>query len=98
MSFVTNTDNAQESQPLKSCLKKPGSRSAPKKTWFDSIYVREFPIILGDNPSAAEGVPITIDWKHQKEVILDVEYFELYRPERRRKKELKICPFERVEL
>lgn len=70
----------------RSCLKNEGnSRSGPtKKVWFDQIHVREYPIILGDNPSTVEGAPITIGWKPQHEMTLEIEYFELYRPKRRR--------------
>lgn len=84
---------------LKSCLKTEGARSPRKKVWFDQIQVREHAIILGDNPSTTEGIPITIDWDYQKETLLDVEYFELYRPERRRyKNKLRLAPQRRAQL
>ena len=35
--------------------------SATKQVTFGDLTIREFPIIMGDNP-ACTGCPITMDW------------------------------------
>ena len=69
-----------------------------KKVWFDQLEVREYPMILGDNPATSEGAPVTIDWEFQNEFLVDVEYFELYRPSRKSKDHFKLSSKRRVEL
>jgi hypothetical protein len=84
---------------MKSCLKKEEEGPGPmKKVCFDQIQVREMPIILGDNPAVSAGVPITIGWKFQKEITVEVDYFEFYRPQRRKKEKLRLSNKKRVEL
>ena len=90
---------------MKSSLKKEeknsedtSSSSSIKCVWFNEIFVREYPIILGDNPLAITGIPITIDWQFQKEFKFDTDSFELYRPQRKQKNELKLPSEKRVEL
>jgi hypothetical protein len=83
---------------VKSCLKKEVSVTHPKKVLFDQITVLEFPIILGDNPTPINGIPITIGWKPQKMMMLDIHAFERYRPARRTKEELLLSPLRRVQM
>jgi len=56
--------------------------------WGD-VEIYEFPNILGDNPAANEGSPLTIGWKHTSKETLDIDYYEYTRlivvPRRRRK-------------
>lgn len=53
------------------------------KVSFDSIQIREYPIIMGANPAVSQGPPLTIDWEHQDEENWDVDEYEKTRPERR---------------
>ena len=46
---------------------------------FSTIEVREFPVIIGDNPSCAMGPPLSIDWDPDCELSIDIEEFEHYR-------------------
>ena len=58
--------------------------------WGD-VEIFEFPNMLGDNPAAGEGAPLTIGWKHVRKETLDIEYYEFTRIQlnpRRRRKEL----------
>jgi hypothetical protein len=48
----------------------------PKQVWFDTVEVRYHKIILGDNPSVSEGVPITIHWEHHHREVVPVDVFE----------------------
>jgi len=46
---------------------------------FRTIEVREFPILIGDNPCVAEGPPLSISWEPDCELSIDIEEFEDYR-------------------
>mmetsp|Transcript_9491 Transcript_9491/g.17859 ORF Transcript_9491/g.17859 Transcript_9491/m.17859 type:complete len:520 (+) Transcript_9491:5-1564(+) len=43
---------------------------------YNSVTIREYAFIPGDNPSVSRGVPITIDWEHQWERTFDLDAFE----------------------
>jgi hypothetical protein len=87
------------SKSIKSCLKKEGSVLVqPKKVWFNQIIVLEFPIILGDNPTPIDGIPITIGWEPQKMSMMDIHSFELSRPAPRTRAQLRLSAVRRVEM
>mmetsp|Transcript_10309 Transcript_10309/g.17097 ORF Transcript_10309/g.17097 Transcript_10309/m.17097 type:complete len:214 (-) Transcript_10309:433-1074(-) len=60
--------------------------STKKRVAFDVTELREFPMILGDNPSVLEGPPVTIDWDFnvQTHFVLQVDTFERMRGNSRR--------------
>jgi hypothetical protein len=41
-----------------------------KEVSFASVQVREYPMILGDNPSCTSGPPVTLDWNYNAEASL----------------------------
>lgn len=41
---------------------------------FGTITVRRYDVTLGDNPSCAKGVPVSLDWTFQEDVMLLDEY------------------------
>jgi hypothetical protein len=43
-----------------------------KSVSFGDVQVREFPMILGDNPACSSGAPVSIDWDHVDEFTLTV--------------------------
>ncbi|GAX12384.1 hypothetical protein FisN_1Hh318 [Fistulifera solaris] len=55
---------------------------------FSTITVREYPIMMGDNPAVSDGPPLTIDWEYNELPYLDVEAFETVRRSRRTGKSL----------
>jgi hypothetical protein len=55
---------------------------AKKSVRFGDITIREHPMIIGDSVPGC-GVPVTIDWEAQSEVVLKMEDYEECRPERR---------------
>jgi hypothetical protein len=83
---------ASSSVALASLEKKPrGILSRPnnkgRKTEFnvrfDTVTIREYPIMPGDNPGCLSGPPITIDWEHQGEFKAAIDIYEKERPQRR---------------
>jgi len=43
---------------------------------FSQIQIREYPIIVGDNPSIMTGTPVTIDWEPVEEATFDFQDYE----------------------
>ena len=54
----------------------PSTHSKESKLSFSSISVRVYPVLIGDNPSVTQGVPLTIGWKPHKEENFDLEDYE----------------------
>lgn len=50
---------------------------------FDKLYVREYGMVLGDNPSVSAGPPVSIGWEVQEEYNHDIENYEEERAPRR---------------
>ena len=67
--------------------RRPSGDKPKKSVSFGDITIREHPMIVGDSVPSC-GVPLTIDWEAQSEVVLKVEDYEEYRPERRRRRAL----------
>jgi hypothetical protein len=63
----------------------PSSTSA-SKVHFGMVEVYCHAYTLGDNPSVAGGVPVTIDWKAHESFHIDLEQYEQYKPEPRSQK------------
>jgi hypothetical protein len=58
-----------------------------KKVTFIDVTIREYPIIVGDNPAGTGGPPLTIGWKHVSSVDLDIDKYEEARAGNRRKQQ-----------
>jgi len=51
---------------------------------FQNLTMREYPIILGDNPAGTVGPPLSIDWDYiEPEMTISIDEYEKYRPPRR---------------
>mmetsp|Transcript_16335 Transcript_16335/g.21338 ORF Transcript_16335/g.21338 Transcript_16335/m.21338 type:complete len:145 (+) Transcript_16335:183-617(+) len=61
-----------------------------KSVSFNSLEIREYPIILGDNPSVSSGIPITIAWDHYGCEVQSVDDYEKYRHPRRDMYEMRL--------
>ena len=46
---------------------------------FGTVTIREYPMVVGDNPSVTKGVPVTIAWEHLSEVSIDCIKYETVR-------------------
>jgi hypothetical protein len=63
---------------------------------FDKIEIIEFPCTVGDGP--AEGTPVQLDWVPIDRSEFAINFFEFYRPPRRRKHALRLTPERRKRL
>jgi len=101
-SLVARTEEQLEAARVRRRLRLPGvsfdheldlsshSTNRILTVTFNTIKVREYPIILGDNPGVSEGPPLTIDWMYIDVDEFDVEEYENTRPTRRRMLEMAI--------
>eukprot|EP00588_Corethron_pennatum_P014696 CAMPEP_0194268860 /NCGR_PEP_ID=MMETSP0169-20130528/3117_1 /TAXON_ID=218684 /ORGANISM="Corethron pennatum, Strain L29A3" /LENGTH=215 /DNA_ID=CAMNT_0039010269 /DNA_START=30 /DNA_END=674 /DNA_ORIENTATION=+ len=64
-----NTDDPLTTQSM------PNKKN--RRVSFGSLHVREFPPILGDNPSCRSGPPIAMARDHTHEIEIDLETHEL---------------------
>jgi hypothetical protein len=60
------------------------SSSNHQSVRFDSVTIRQYPVIPGDNPSVSEGPPLTMDWKSSNKFSTNVDKFEEVRKGHRR--------------
>jgi hypothetical protein len=85
-----DTEN-MKGQPRRSILKTPETSHEnsscgtkhDREVKFDSIEVRKYPIVLGDNPSCTIGPPLTLDWEYEEEPAVDLDVYECERPRHR---------------
>jgi len=69
-----------------------------KRISFGTIQIREHVQTIGDNPSCSSGVPVQLDWDHTDMEELKLEDYEAYRTNPRRKDELHLNYFQRMNL
>lgn len=43
---------------------------------FHRIEIREYGVTLGDHPGPRAGPPVTIEWQHQAELVVDLDQYE----------------------
>lgn len=63
-------------------------RKSHRSVSFDSIFVREYDRVLGDNPACAKGPPISIGWQYESKDSLPLEVYEQTKPSGRTKRQL----------
>ena len=59
-----------------------------RKVRWGSVLVRDYPMILGDNPCCSCGPPVTLDWEYEEHAPLGVDAYECHHPFRRTLREL----------
>lgn len=62
---------------------------------FDTVTVREYGMILGDNPSCSYGPPVQLDWEYFERPVEDLDIYEEARGERRKLQQLGISYYRR---
>jgi len=56
-----------------------------KKVFFHEVEIREYPQVLGDNPSVSDGAPVAIAWEFQSQYNVNIDVYEMTRAPMRRK-------------
>jgi hypothetical protein len=70
-------------------------RPTHKKTVsFNSLFVREYSLVVGDHPCCAHGMPLSLGW-HFEEHEMPVDHYEATRPPRRQRADLRTSSEER---
>lgn len=70
-----------------------------KQVSFSTCTIQEYPVILGDNPACASGVPITLGWVPVQSSTTDIELHDFMRAKQRRHgKELIIPVHDRTQM
>lgn len=62
------------------------SNFAKKSVTFHQIKIREYPYVLGDNPSVSYGPPVSIGWDYEPETVIPVDTYETTRIDERRRR------------
>ena len=67
---------------------------------FHNVRIREYPMIVGDNPAVSSGVAVTLGWDplEQGSQVVEVDEYEDSRPDRRAMGQMRIPPHERREI
>ena len=60
------------------------SNARSKSVRFDTVEIREYPYVLGDNPSVSAGPPLSIGWEPQDEFTVGFDEYETGKPTRPR--------------
>lgn len=66
------------------------NKNGTKHVSFKLLSIREYDLVLGDNPSCAEGPPLSLGWHHGDDFIIDINDYEHVRKPRRTMAELKM--------
>lgn len=65
---------------------------------FALVEIREYPVLLGDNPGGVAGPPLALDWEIQAEHTMSLDEYEHGRPPRRRERQLILPISRRIEI
>ena len=63
---------------------KNNNKKSRRKVKFSDVIIREYPIIVGMNPSVQDGPALTIDWTYVSSVVVNLEIYETSRGSNRR--------------
>ena len=86
--------------PLRSAVKKPDSalsKNAKREVAFTSVIIREYSMILGDNPSCSYGPPVCLDWEYVEVKRLDLDEYEGSR-KRRNMRQMVLSYYKRCDI
>lgn len=70
------------SQSLTSCLSsttKRGNRNRDQHVKFDSISIRQYQVVLGDNPEVSAGPPLSLGWSFSSFGPIPLEAYESHK-------------------
>ena len=77
---------------------RPKTAKSKRNIHFGEVLVRDYGMILGDNPCVSYGPPVTIDWDYVEYGALPVDEYEFHRPPRRGLREMGMNYYQRKNL
>lgn len=72
--------------------------TSSRQVKFNAIEIREYPMTLGDHPNCSYGPPVTLDWDYEELGLIDVNHYELARPNRRNLRQMMMNYYHRKNL
>ena len=75
-----------------------GISKKKKRVEFDSIILRNYSIIVGDNPSVSYGPPLSLSWDYVEYAPVDVDDYERNRGDRRNVRQMVLNYYNRRNL
>lgn len=66
------------------------SKDKKKNVSFRLLSIREYDLVLGDNPSCGDGPPVSLGWHHKDDFVIDINDYELVRKPRRTMAQLRM--------
>jgi hypothetical protein len=73
-------DDRKEETTRSMTQPRPQHHSSSSHIRWSTVEIREYAIILGDNPSVIRGVPLTMDWTPLSSISLELEDYERLKP------------------
>lgn len=74
------------------------SKPIKRNVSFSNISMRNYPLVLGDNPSVSYGPPTTLAWDFEETHEIELEAYEKHRPPRRKPREMLLNYYQRKEI
>mmetsp|Transcript_36208 Transcript_36208/g.79256 ORF Transcript_36208/g.79256 Transcript_36208/m.79256 type:complete len:203 (-) Transcript_36208:4-612(-) len=77
---------------------KKHQEKSKKSVRFDMIEIREYPYVLGDNPSVSNGPPLSVGWQSQSQFFVNLEEYDDAKAEPRSRTEMRFDGMLRVHI
>lgn len=94
---VKSLSDSCDASPLKhasSSLEIGRNSNSNNSVSFDSICIRFYAQMVGDNPSVTYGPPISLDWDYEEMEAIAVDEYERNRPKRRNVRQMVLSHYE----
>eukprot|EP00529_Nitzschia_sp_RCC80_P035665 CAMPEP_0113482596 /NCGR_PEP_ID=MMETSP0014_2-20120614/23001_1 /TAXON_ID=2857 /ORGANISM="Nitzschia sp." /LENGTH=176 /DNA_ID=CAMNT_0000376119 /DNA_START=127 /DNA_END=657 /DNA_ORIENTATION=- /assembly_acc=CAM_ASM_000159 len=87
---LTSVSSLASSSSSSSSSSNNNNQKQKKHVDFESLTIREYPVILGDNPNVSSGAPLSLGWEYTEQPRRNIDMYEYTRKERRSRKHLAI--------
>ena len=98
LTTTTTTTTVLNDSSVGSLTTTGSDTSSTSRVSFGKLEIREYPMVMGDNPSTSEGPSLEIGWEYVACDVLYVEEYEGLRPHRRGMGQLRMPGTFRTEL
>lgn len=87
----------------KSALKKSRSKrmsasNKKREVSFQTVVIREYSMVLGDNPSCSYGPPVQLGWEFEQSKGVTLDHYEKFRAKRRTMRQMVLSYYKRCEI